>query len=1170
MDPLSLVPLHFEQLKELRNGTISYIQIVKRDRTRPPVRPVCRRLGVAKLAEIETEEDMYHALVSVAEAQIQKSNSNASHSSANSSDGHDFSGVDRLQDLDDQYGGEFSLKDHRMLSTGTDRYYGRNSYEQAWSVPDFNQLARCIFTIRSGWGNPQQIARACREHGIPEDWVFAALESIYNITGCRDVDLSVDADSIIQALNYFYDYQVQQVQGQVQGGRDWDVPRDSQTDAAAAGGLYPRHFASSEGAQRRFVEKQSSLSVPLNDPHRSRLYSAASNSHPAPPFADYAHKVNTRPPVERFAGSQERADMPGGSGYETGRPAAAAAAPLNSGSSSVVFDPYGLNGARYSAPTNTEPLSQRQLANVTRQSTFPAAQGETTELPQQASTGYEKFWSVAWRLFKSALTSDASVADSLAILQELSAVCLSDSADNVVMLASLDIVANRACAEISAKGWPERSTETMPDVHGHASSRQSIDEHTDMIANLDACVQGLTQHVLLCCERCGVACPRSSQLKNELQEQVTWLKHRVNPFTPDKTRLFNPQAIRDASAFFCGAAAGHISAPGLSEVHEQIAMRLEHSLQLWRSRCSVFLFGAAAMGTLEKGGGVVDMTLLLPELETMEGQKSAERLELQRTINMLESDLKTELEFERVIKFVTHCIDDVDDTSANLAAYAPAVTNTSTLGAHVEDMYKTGIAFVERQVHMSSVKRSPAVSAAFARLAKSKKELRELQTSLHIVRERALAMLENMVRDYRYSHVQLVKNGQTSALHFVDEDSPIGATRCKLVIGRPLFVHSSRLLAAYLRLDASGKVMAYTAFIRKFVKDHNLCGQLSLYGWTVLCIHVLLKFQFVPNIQDNYQAEIPSLCRTFCGDIDVTTLHTPCLSIQHVNKIAQTSVFELIILFFRYWALDADVLGSVFTLRRQGEVLQKSSWGEIQEKKAWRLSIEDPFECIGTPNPTDLGKQITRQEQNLIFSTLSRCSYALCGLLERYREDTDSVPKCIAAILSRDRLLQIAFKGGYSIPQYVAAPVQDPPCPRAAPAQDTNATPSVDDPSVTQPQPPESSEYSSTMGMMESINVFLSEIDGPSMIASIGPPPGLTPKSRASKLTAGLSPVSNSVKGLRHALSSSSGLTLTDKESASSLDGSGAEQNWEDEDFAHIMESFNLQMWEPLNTNSNP
>ena len=68
---IDMVPRWFEMLKELRNGTISYIQLIKREQIRPPVRPVCRRLGVAKLSDIVSEDILYRAIVQVAESQNQ-------------------------------------------------------------------------------------------------------------------------------------------------------------------------------------------------------------------------------------------------------------------------------------------------------------------------------------------------------------------------------------------------------------------------------------------------------------------------------------------------------------------------------------------------------------------------------------------------------------------------------------------------------------------------------------------------------------------------------------------------------------------------------------------------------------------------------------------------------------------------------------------------------------------------------------------------------------------------------------------------------------------------------------------------------------------------------------------------------------------------------------------
>jgi hypothetical protein len=60
-DQMELISKWFEMLKELRNGTISYIQLIKREQMRPPVRPVCRRLGkLLRMKETIYCKDYFH------------------------------------------------------------------------------------------------------------------------------------------------------------------------------------------------------------------------------------------------------------------------------------------------------------------------------------------------------------------------------------------------------------------------------------------------------------------------------------------------------------------------------------------------------------------------------------------------------------------------------------------------------------------------------------------------------------------------------------------------------------------------------------------------------------------------------------------------------------------------------------------------------------------------------------------------------------------------------------------------------------------------------------------------------------------------------------------------------------------------------------------------------
>lgn len=110
-----------------------------------------------------------------------------------------------------------------------------------------------------------------------------------------------------------------------------------------------------------------------------------------------------------------------------------------------------------------------------------------------------------------------------------------------------------------------------------------------------------------------------------------------------------------------------------------------------------------------------------------------------------------------------------------------------------------------------------------------------------------------------------------SVLHCVDEDAPEGPTPCSVSIDLPSESgkQHSALLRTYLHLDPTNKIRDFITTLRGFVKDqgivgqmsgkeeNNPCGQsvktgcLSTYAWTVLAIHVLLKFQLLPNIHSH-------------------------------------------------------------------------------------------------------------------------------------------------------------------------------------------------------------------------------------------------------------------------------------------------------------------------------
>lgn len=186
MDPLSLVPVHFEQLKELRNGSISYIQIIKRDQTRPPVRPVCRKLGVSKLSDIKSEGDLYNALLSVAQGQTIKA---------------------QTPPYDSLKSGLFALntdpvpRSSRFSNDGPYSPYSPLSVGPS-SAPDFDQVLECVLYIQLHWDPrdcSQSLSTFAFRFGLDESYLLTVLQRVCGILGCAHLTPHIDTTMVVDA-----------------------------------------------------------------------------------------------------------------------------------------------------------------------------------------------------------------------------------------------------------------------------------------------------------------------------------------------------------------------------------------------------------------------------------------------------------------------------------------------------------------------------------------------------------------------------------------------------------------------------------------------------------------------------------------------------------------------------------------------------------------------------------------------------------------------------------------------------------------------------------------------------------------------------------------------------------------------------------------------------------
>ena len=212
-NPLSLVPVHFDQLKELRNGTISYIQIIKRDQTRPPVRPVCRKLGVTKLSEIKSESDMYEALVCVAQGQLQKVKESESSNGYHFESSPETISTKSFHDSASsklQMSSPFSIKLPKAYQQSNSASYShspRTEFTPPAEPAEFNRLVDCVLNIRVAWDprdHTQRLDFFAYKYDLDEKFLLNALKRICEILGCVHLSPQVEIDLVVNAARIFF------------------------------------------------------------------------------------------------------------------------------------------------------------------------------------------------------------------------------------------------------------------------------------------------------------------------------------------------------------------------------------------------------------------------------------------------------------------------------------------------------------------------------------------------------------------------------------------------------------------------------------------------------------------------------------------------------------------------------------------------------------------------------------------------------------------------------------------------------------------------------------------------------------------------------------------------------------------------------------------------------
>lgn len=240
---------------------------------------------------------------------------------------------------------------------------------------------------------------------------------------------------------------------------------------------------------------------------------------------------------------------------------------------------------------------------------------------------------------------------------------------------------------------------------------------------------------------------------------------------------------------------------------------------------------------------------------------------------------------------------------------------------------------------------------------------------------------------------------------------------------------ATELLSTYASLDRTGKIHDFLFIVKVFAKAHHIsdssAGFLSSFAWVVLALHVLLRYEFLPNIHasdisrdDEYLEESDSRAEGAkdyapnwtldSGIFKDFVMNPKPLEQRYVSKIENTSLLEMLDIFFRYFVEVFDPFESVVSLKGRGEVMRKSVWKK--NAALWRLSIEDPFEHVNSIRPYDLGCTLSRPGQLTTYKALRRAIFGIHSIIIM---GADMSRINIKKFFSKNDLIHLARKADY-------------------------------------------------------------------------------------------------------------------------------------------------------------
>lgn len=993
-----------------RNGTISYIQIIKRDQVRPPVRPVCRKLGVTKLSEIKSETELYEALVSVSSSQSLKSKDQENEDSE-SSKSVEVLKSPRLPDAAEKFSSlspdavhakEFQPQIVRSVQSATvpilpvssNRFSANvtpnltprdNQNASAISfdtIPEFNSLLECVLHIRVAW-NPwdrnQRLDVFAYQFDLDEKFLLNALKRICELLGCVHLSPDIEIESVVNAVKACF----RQV---YQPKKSASTPSVSQSFATAnmisdptilskfgmksqneihdSQDVIPR--LNTGGMQREMFNKSSFSNVRAGMSVESPYTSPRVNDNM--PYLSARDMGNSNlnlpnqmlnPNSKSFTSARESFSVESSPRYVNDDMSAR----INSYSSKQNqntrdFNSTGsmsnLNNNMYLYNQNMKPQAPPH-PSMNSAPNMMASHGAGAQNNRNIFSVYESFWDTSFAILRSVVNPDVKCLETIGMVSNLNMLVASSAHLSPALVVGLDAVLKKTFFELSSK-VDKFAMET--NTSNLTTSSHSKDNLIVCIGALDELINNSAYE-----QTKDMATFTSETLLQNLIDQVNWC-------SPSSTRNDKISEVDNSLMLSCNDSdwlqsvdqafyqlKNNLLLPDdWADVVGHIKFRLQSMLDMNHKGLSVVEHGTAVIGIGHSQSTDTDLIINLAETEQFEMECLNSRKDISRRISILENSLKQEIQTDTAIKYLQQCLSDERSNVRECIKSNPSHMNNngsvdnltrlkvfSKLTADSEMMCKIGDRFIEHAVlEIQSMRTQPSLRALLEQLKTLRAQLEEVTESIEIIKTQTLLNLSCNLSQLGYGNVRIQKKFLESVITCTDNDAPMNPMNFTVVLNKQIYPYSSRLISSYFKSDTSGKVKLFAGIIKCFVKEHQLNTELSSYAWNIMIIHFLLRFGYISNIQNVENSAMPAsaVTRTKVNDIDVTFTDGTCVPHACQEKLNHTSVFELLVRFFKYFAFDGDVFGNVFTLRGKGDVIPKSGWSKFKPKVLWRFCLE--------------------------------------------------------------------------------------------------------------------------------------------------------------------------------------------------------------------------------------